>query len=362
MKKGTCPKPASPLAADRILGPSSPVRWPRPSLSSVLLHLLEFHCKLNPTSLAPDSQAEARAESAPAPFPPTGLPRTCTAGVDGIDAPPRCSFAQQVELGVWGWWLRGETFGSRSGRCAGICPARSACAYERLREPGTGRRVIAFCWVVARKRSVLRLIVEEVVQGGVCCGGSATLSDSSGAQRGLEIEGCPSSMVLGNGREARSAGLPRLWITRLKEYGQNGWLDMRRRMQKQRKANSKAGGELSCPNPRKQTPDAHDSPTRLDSTSPLQTKQPLESPRFLFPSPPSPTPSLSSPPSTRLLLRTLKSPPSPSKSNPLTFKSTALSPTDASSTRLDFTRFESPLPSIPTNSSTPSSSRRLTST
>ncbi|KAJ7357888.1 hypothetical protein DFH08DRAFT_437045 [Mycena albidolilacea] len=117
----------------------------------------------------------------------------------------------------------------------------------------------------------------------------------------------------------------------------NGWLDMRRRMQKQRKANSKAGGEPSCPspNPRKQTPDAHDSPTRLDSTSPLQTKQPLESPPFLFPSPPSPTPSLSSLPSTRLLL---KSPPSPSKSNPLTFKSTALSPTDASSTRLDFTR------------------------
>jgi hypothetical protein len=47
------------------------------------------------------------------------------------------------------------------GRCAGICPARSACAYERLREPETGRGVMAFCWVVvAGKRSVLRLIVE----------------------------------------------------------------------------------------------------------------------------------------------------------------------------------------------------------
>jgi hypothetical protein len=82
------------------------------------------------------------------------------------------------------------------------------CAYERLREPETGRGVMAFCWVVAGKCSVLRLIVEEVVRGGVCCGGSATLSDSRGAQRRLEIEGCPSPMVLRNGREARSAGLP----------------------------------------------------------------------------------------------------------------------------------------------------------
>jgi hypothetical protein len=94
------------------------------------------------------------------------------------------------------------------GRCAGICLARSACTYECLREPGTGRGVIAFCRVVAGKRSVLRFIVKEVLRSGVCCGGSATLSDSRGAQRRLEIEGCPSPVVLGNGREARSAGLP----------------------------------------------------------------------------------------------------------------------------------------------------------
>ncbi|KAJ7692971.1 hypothetical protein B0H14DRAFT_3046078, partial [Mycena olivaceomarginata] len=79
---------------------------------------------------------------------------------------------------------------------------------RRLREPETGRGAMAFGWVVAGKRSVPRFIVEEVVRGGVCCGGSATLSDSRDAQRGLEIEGCPSPMVLGNGREARSAGLP----------------------------------------------------------------------------------------------------------------------------------------------------------
>ncbi|KAJ7819981.1 hypothetical protein B0H14DRAFT_1348140 [Mycena olivaceomarginata] len=92
-----------------------PVRWPGHPSPLHLLHVPNFHCKLNPTSLTPDSQAEARAEIAPAPFPPTGLPRTCTAGVDGTDAAPGCSFAQPVELGMWGGGWRGRDVGSQSG-------------------------------------------------------------------------------------------------------------------------------------------------------------------------------------------------------------------------------------------------------
>ncbi|KAJ7819983.1 hypothetical protein B0H14DRAFT_2834625, partial [Mycena olivaceomarginata] len=61
-------------------------------------------------------------------------------------------------------------------------------AYERLREPED------------RPRGA----------GAGAAGGFATLSDLRGAQRRLrlEIEGFPSPMVLGNGRETRSAGLP----------------------------------------------------------------------------------------------------------------------------------------------------------
>ncbi|KAJ7309128.1 hypothetical protein DFH08DRAFT_899618 [Mycena albidolilacea] len=93
------------------------------------------------------------------------------------------------------------------GICAGILAARSACAYERLRAPGTSRGVMAFCWAVvvgysvmvssvrAGKRSLRRLIVEELVRGRFCCGWSATSSDSRGAQR-LEVEGCPSPRML----------------------------------------------------------------------------------------------------------------------------------------------------------------------
>ncbi|KAJ7822125.1 hypothetical protein B0H14DRAFT_2829528, partial [Mycena olivaceomarginata] len=95
--------------------------------------------------------------------------------------------------------------GYEGGGVAGA--ARLSVLSRRLREPETGRGVMVFCWVVVGKRSVLRLIVEELVR---CCGGFATLSDSRGAQRRLrlEIEGFPSPMVLGNGRETRSAGLP----------------------------------------------------------------------------------------------------------------------------------------------------------
>ncbi|KAJ7357874.1 hypothetical protein DFH08DRAFT_801755 [Mycena albidolilacea] len=138
MKKGTWPKPASPLAADQIL------RLDR----SVL--------PLNPTSLAPDSQAEARAETAPAPSPPTGLPRTCTAGVDGTDAPPGCSFAQRGEVDMkWWGWAGAAHFLVLVGR-----PARAACAYERLQGPGTSRDSARW-WRILRWREVFRF----------CCGG-----------------------------------------------------------------------------------------------------------------------------------------------------------------------------------------------
>ncbi|KAJ7822108.1 hypothetical protein B0H14DRAFT_1326073 [Mycena olivaceomarginata] len=90
------------------------------------------------------------------------------------------------------------------GICTGIFPARAACVCERLRAPGTDRGVLAF-YVVARysvmvfrvragKRSVRHLIVEGSMRGRFCCGGSATSSDSRGAQR-LEVEGCPSPMM-----------------------------------------------------------------------------------------------------------------------------------------------------------------------
>ncbi|KAJ7845259.1 hypothetical protein B0H14DRAFT_2775042, partial [Mycena olivaceomarginata] len=103
--------------------------------------------------------------------------------------------------------VAGATRLSLLGICAGIMAARAACAYERLRVPGTGRGVmVVCCGVVAGcsamecsvrvgKHSVRRLIVEEFVRGRLCCGGSATSPDSRGAQR-LEVERCPSPMVL----------------------------------------------------------------------------------------------------------------------------------------------------------------------
>ncbi|KAJ7830902.1 hypothetical protein B0H14DRAFT_2806103, partial [Mycena olivaceomarginata] len=131
---------------------------------------------------------------------PDDVDRGAHTGIDEADTPPGCVLAQREELGMKMVGVAGATRLSLLGICAGIMAARAACAYERLRVPGTGRGVmVVCCGVVAGvrvgKHSVRRLIVEEFVRGRLCCGGSATSPDSRGAQR-LEVEGCPSPMGL----------------------------------------------------------------------------------------------------------------------------------------------------------------------
>ncbi|KAJ7830899.1 hypothetical protein B0H14DRAFT_2806084 [Mycena olivaceomarginata] len=130
------------------------------------------------------------------------MDRGANTGIDETDVPPGCFLAQREELDVKAVGVAGATRLSLLRICAGILAARAACAHERLRAPGTGRGAVSgysemVCSVRAGKRSVRRLMVEELVRGRFCCGGSgsATSSDSRGAQR-LEVEGCPSPMVL----------------------------------------------------------------------------------------------------------------------------------------------------------------------
>ncbi|KAJ7845264.1 hypothetical protein B0H14DRAFT_2775062, partial [Mycena olivaceomarginata] len=117
---------------------------------------------------------------------PDDVDRGANTGIDETDVPSGCFLAQREELDVKAVGVAGATRLSLLSICAGILAARAACAYERLRAPGTGRGVVAgysemVCSVRAGKRSVRRLMVEELVRGG--------------AQR-LEVEGCPSPMVL----------------------------------------------------------------------------------------------------------------------------------------------------------------------
>jgi hypothetical protein len=222
MKKGTCPKPASPLAADRILGLDRsvlPVRWPRPSLSSPTPPSFRLPLQAQP-HLARSRLAGRSARG------------DCTCTVPAYGAPADVYRRCRLNRRAAGMLARAARRGGYEGGGGGqgrhiswfwsgyLRPARAACAYERSQGPGTGRGVMRSArW----RRGVLRwreAFCTSLDGGGFSAGSLLLRRVRHRSTRGARSAAWWSMAEPdGFGKQSRGeecGAAPRLWITRLR--------------------------------------------------------------------------------------------------------------------------------------------------
>ncbi|KAJ7790218.1 hypothetical protein B0H14DRAFT_222447 [Mycena olivaceomarginata] len=137
----------APLSTAVSLTSISSSTFPRSSSLIAAVMPRSPHRGIGSSARQPSEQGTARAETAPAPIPPTRRPTAWTAAPARVLTEQTCRRDARSCSETSGMEVAGRAHLLVLGRdiCAGIISARAARAYERLRAPGTGRGMMLSC-------------------------------------------------------------------------------------------------------------------------------------------------------------------------------------------------------------------------